>query len=59
MLPAPPASRGKHDQKRNPEVLKDDKSLKHEHMPTPREKATASIKQNSTNEGSFRGRRES
>jgi hypothetical protein len=41
-------------------VLKDDKLVKHEHHPNPSEEGdTANIKQNTTNEGYFRGRRQS
>jgi hypothetical protein len=59
MPPVPPASRSKHDPKRNPEVSKD-KLVKHEHHPNSAEEGdTANIKQNTTNEGYFRGRRQS
>ena len=44
----------------NPEVSKDDKLVKHEHHPNSAEEGdTANIKQNTTNEGYFRGRRQS
>jgi hypothetical protein len=60
MPPVPPASRSKHSPKRNPEVSKDDKVVKHEHHPNSAEEGdTANIKQNTTNEGYFRGRRQS
>jgi hypothetical protein len=60
MPPVPPASRSKHGLKRNSELSKDDKLVKHEHHPNPREEGdTASIKHNTTNEGYFRGRRQS
>jgi hypothetical protein len=60
MPPVPPASRGKRGPKRNPEVSKDDKLVKHEHHPNSAEEGdTANIKQNTTNEGYFRGRRQS
>jgi hypothetical protein len=60
MPPVPPASRTKHRPKRNPEVLKDDKLVKHEHHPNSSEEGdTANIKQNTTNEGYFRGRTQS
>ena len=46
--------------KRNPEVSKDDKVVKHEHHPNSTEEGdTANIKQNTTNEGYFCGRRQS
>ena len=58
MPPVPPASRSKHGPKREPEVSKDDKLVKHEHHPNSAEEGdTANIKQNTTNEGYFRGRR--
>ena len=48
MPPVPPASRSKH------------KLVKHEHHPNSAEEGdTANIKQNTTNEGYFRGRRQS
>ena len=60
MPPVPPASRNKHGPKRSPEVLKDDKVVKHEHHPNSSDEGdTANIKQNTTNEGYFRGRRQS
>jgi hypothetical protein len=60
MPPVPPASRTKHGPKRKPEVLKDDKLVKHEHHANSSEEGdTANIKQNTTNEGYFRGRRQS
>jgi hypothetical protein len=60
MPPVPPASRSKHGAKRNPEVSKDDELVKHEHHPSSAEEGdTANIKQNTTNEGYFRGRRQS
>ena len=46
--------------RRNPEVSKDDKLVKHEHHPnSPEDGDTANIKQNTTSEGYFRGRRQS
>jgi hypothetical protein len=60
MPPVPPASRSKHGPKRNPKVSKDDKLVKREHHPNIAEEGdTANIKQNTKNEGYFRGRRES
>ncbi len=60
MPPVPPASRSKHGLKGNPEVLKDDELVKHEQHPNSSEEGdTANIKQNTTNEGYFRGRRQS
>jgi hypothetical protein len=60
MPPVPPANRSKHGPKRNPEMLKDDKLVKHEHHPNSGEEGdTANIKQNTTNKGYFRGRRQS
>jgi hypothetical protein len=60
MPPVPPASRTKHGPKRNQGVLKDDRLVKHEHHPSSSEEGdTANIKQNTTNEGYFRGRRQS
>jgi len=60
MPPVPPASRSKHGPKRNSEVLKDEESVKHEHHPKSAEEGdTANIKQNTTNEGYFRGRHQS
>jgi len=44
----------------DPKVSKDDKLVKHEHHPNAAEEGnTANIKQNTTNEGYFRGRRQS
>ena len=58
MPPVPPASRNKFGSKRNPEVPKDDKLVKHEHHPNSAEEGdTANIKQNTTNAGFFKGRR--
>jgi hypothetical protein len=60
MPPVPPASRNKFAPKTNPEAPKDDKLVKHEHHPNSAEEGdTANIKQNTTNEGYFRGRRQS
>jgi hypothetical protein len=60
MPPVPPASRSKYGLKRNPKVLKNDKLVKHEHHPNSAEEGdTANIEQNTTNEGYFRGRRQS
>jgi hypothetical protein len=56
MPPVTPASRSKHDSKRNPEMLNDDKLAKHEHHPNSSEEGdTANIKQNTTNEGYYFG----
>jgi hypothetical protein len=58
MPPVPPASRSKHGPKREPEVSKDDKLVKHEHHPNSAEEGdTANIE--AENEGYFRGRRQS
>jgi len=58
--PVPPANRSKKGPKRTPEVSKDKKLVKHEHHANSAEEGdTANIKQNTTNEGYFRGRRES
>ena len=58
--PVPPASCSKPGPKRNPDVSKDDKVVKHEHHPNSTEEGdTANIKQNTTNEGYFCGRRQS
>ena len=60
MPPVPPANRSKRGPKRNPEMSKDDKFVKHEHHPNSAEEGdTANIKQNTSNEGYFRGRRQS
>jgi hypothetical protein len=60
MPPVPPASRSKYGSKTNPKASKDDKVVKHEHHPNAAEEGdTANIKQNTINEGYFRGRRES
>jgi hypothetical protein len=60
MQPVPPASRSKYGPKSTPKVSKDDKLVKHEHHPNSAEEGdTANIKQNTTNEGYFRGRRQS
>jgi hypothetical protein len=60
MPPIPPADRTKHGPKRNRQVSKDDKLVKHGHHPNAaKEGDTANIKQNATNEGYFRGRRQS
>jgi len=59
MPPVPPANRSKKDPK-TPEVSRDKKLVKHEHHANSAEEGdTANIKQNTTNEGYFRGRRES
>jgi hypothetical protein len=58
--PIPPASRSKHGPKRKPEVSKDGKVVKHEHHRNSDEEGdTANIRQNTTNEGYFSGRRQS
>jgi len=60
MPPVPPSNRSKKGPKRTPEVSKDKKLVKHEHHANSAEEGdTANIKQNTTNEGYFRGRRES
>ena len=62
MPPVPPASRNKKGPKphpkRGPEGTQDKKFVKHEHHPNAAEEGeTANIKQNTANEGYFRGRR--
>jgi hypothetical protein len=62
MPPVPPASRNKKGPKRDPqgaqEGAQDKKFVKHEHPPNAAEEGdTANIKQNTTNEGYYRGRR--
>jgi len=60
MPPVPPGNRSKYGPKRKLKVLKNDKLVKHEHHPNPSEEGdTANIKQNTTNEGYFHGRRQS
>jgi hypothetical protein len=60
MPPVPPANRSNQGPKRTPEVPKDKKLVKRRHHAnSPEEGDTANIKQNTTNEGYFRGRRES
>jgi hypothetical protein len=60
MPPVPPANRSNKGPKRTSEVPKDKKLVKHEHHANSAEEGdTANIKQNTTNEGYFRGRRES
>ncbi len=60
MPPVPPANRRKRGLKRAPKVPKDTELVKHEHHANSAEEGdTANIKQNTTNEGYFRGRRES
>ena len=60
MPPLPSASRTKHGPKRNLEVPKDDHAVKHEHHPNSAEGVdTGNIRQITTNEGYFRGRRQS
>ena len=61
MPPVPPANRSKKGPKRGTsEVSKDKKLAKHEHRAnSAKEGDTDNIKQNTTNEGYFRGRRES
>jgi len=57
MPPVPPANRSQKAGGRGPKVSKD-KTLKHEHHANSAEEGeTANIKQNTTNEGFFRGRR--
>jgi hypothetical protein len=58
MPPVPPASRNKKGPKRGPQGAQDKKLVKHEHHPNAAEEGeTANIKQNTTNKGYFRGRR--
>jgi hypothetical protein len=60
MPPVPPANRSNKGPKGTPEVSKDKKLVKREHHANSTEEGdTANIKQNTTNEGYFRGRRES
>jgi hypothetical protein len=60
MPPVPPANRGRKGPKTTPKVPKDKELVKHEHHANSAEEGdTANIKQNTTNEGYFRGRRES
>ena len=55
----PPASRNKKGPKRDPQGAQDEKLVKHEHHPNAaQEGQTANIKQNTTNKGYFRGRRQ-
>jgi hypothetical protein len=54
----PPANRSKKGPKSNPETSRDKKLVKHEHHANAAEEGdTATIKQNTTNKGYFRGRR--
>jgi hypothetical protein len=56
--PVPPASRNKKGPKGDPQGAQDKKFVKHEHHPNAAEEGdTANIKQNTTNKGYFRGRR--
>jgi hypothetical protein len=58
MPPVPPASRNKKGPRRDPQGTQDKKLVKHEHHPNAAEEGqTANIKQNTANEGYFRGRR--
>jgi hypothetical protein len=63
MPPIPPANRSKKGRGSDPEMLKEEmlkeeKSVKHEHHAnTAEEGETANIRQNTTNKGFFRGRR--
>ena len=58
MPPVPPASRNRKGPKRDPQGAQDEKLVKHEHHPNAAEEGeTANIKQNTTNKGYFRGRR--
>jgi hypothetical protein len=58
MPPVPPASRDKNGPKREPQGAQDKKLVKHEHHPNAAEEGdTANIKQNTANEGYYRGRR--
>jgi hypothetical protein len=58
MPPVPLASRDKKGPKRDPQGTQDEKLVKHEHHPNAAEEGqTANIKQNTTNKGYFRGRR--
>jgi hypothetical protein len=59
MPPVPPANRSKKGVKGGTEILKDKKLVKHEHHANAAEEGdTANIKQNTTNKGYFRGRRQ-
>ena len=58
MPPVPPGSRNKRGPKRDPQRPQDKKVVKHEHHPNAAEEGqTANIKQNTANEGYYRGRR--
>ncbi len=58
MPPMPSASRNKKGPKRDPRGAQDKKFVKHEHHPNAAEEGdTANIKQNTANEGYYRGRR--
>jgi hypothetical protein len=58
MPSVPPASRNKKGPRRDPQGAQDKKFVKHEHHPNAAEEEdTANIKQNTTNEGYYRGRR--
>jgi hypothetical protein len=58
MPPVPPANRNKKGSKRDPQGAQDRKLVRHEHHPNAAEEGdTANIKQNTANEGYFRGRR--
>jgi hypothetical protein len=58
--PVPPASRNKKGPRRDPQGTQNKKFVKHEHHPNSAEEGdTANIKQNTTNERYFRGRRQS
>ena len=58
MPPLPPASRNKMGPKRDPQGAQEKKFVKHEHHPNAAEEGdTANIKQNTANEGYYRGRR--
>ena len=58
MPPVPPANRNKKGPKRDPQGAQDKKLVQHEHHPNAAEEGeTANIKQNTTNKGYFRGRR--
>jgi len=58
MPPVPPANRSNKGGKSDTEVSKDQKLVKHEHHANSAEEGdTANIKQNTTNNRFFRGRR--
>ena len=59
MPPIPPANRSNKGPGSDPKQSKDNSEAPHEHHPNAAEEGeTANIKQNTTNKGFFRGRRE-